>query len=395
MAWNEPGNGNKDPWGRRKNDQGPPDLDEIVKKMQDTLGNLFGGGGSSGGGGGGGGNKNGESSHNNDDGGGGLSGTAIGVIAAILLIIWGLFGLYMIQPAEVGVVTQFGRFKEITQQGLNWHWPYPIEQVEKVNVEKVRFKNHKALMLTEDENIVEIELNVQYRIINAKDYLFNVQDPDSTLLQATESALREIVGTSNMNGVLTSERGRVATETKVLIQKIVERYKTGLIVISVNMQNAQPPAAVQAAFADVIKAREDEERSKNKAYGYANEVVEKASGFADQLREESQAYKAQVVARAEGETKRFLSILTEYEKAPEITRQRLYFESMETVFSNTSKVMVDVQGGNNLMVLPLDSILNNAAHNAMQGSRMNQPQASRLLPQPEDQDKDPRSRGGR
>ncbi|MEK8015959.1 MAG: FtsH protease activity modulator HflK [Candidatus Parabeggiatoa sp.] len=387
MAWNEPGNENKDPWGRRKNEQGPPDLDEIVKKVQDTLGNLFGGGGGS---------KNGGSSRNDDgdEGGEGLSGTAISVIAAILLIIWGLFGLYMIQPAEVGVVTQFGRFKEITQQGLNWHWPYPIEEVQTVNVEQVRVKNHKALMLTEDENIVEIELNVQYRIINAKDYLFNVQEPDSTLLQATESALREIVGTSDMDGVLTNERTRVATETKVLIQDILDRYKTGLTVISVNMQNAQPPAAVQAAFADVIKAREDEERSKNKAYGYANEVVEKANGFADQLREESQAYKAQVVARAEGETKRFLSILTEYEKAPDITRQRLYFESMETVLSNSSKVMIDVQG-NNLMVLPLDSILNNAAHNTIPEPRMNQPESSRLLAQPEDMHKDPRSRGGR
>ncbi len=386
MAWNEPGNENKDPWGRRKNEQGPPDLDEIVKKVQDTLGNLFGGGGS----------KNGGSSRNDDgdEGGEGISGTAISVIAAILLIIWGLFGLYMIQPAEVGVVTQFGRFKEITQQGLNWHWPYPIEQVQTVNVEQVRVKNHKALMLTEDENIVEIELNVQYRIINAKDYLFNVQEPDSTLLQATESALREIVGTSDMDGVLTNERTRVATETKVLIQDILDRYKTGLIVISVNMQNAQPPGAVQAAFADVIKAREDEERSKNKAHAYANEVVEKASGFADQLREEAHAYKAQVVARAEGETKRFLSILTEYEKAPEITRQRLYFESMETVLSNSSKVMIDVQG-NNLMVLPLDSILNNAAHNTIPEPRMNQPESSRLLPQPEDMHKDPRSRGGR
>ncbi|HAI70260.1 MAG TPA: FtsH protease activity modulator HflK [Gammaproteobacteria bacterium] len=387
MAWNEPGNENKDPWGRRKNEQGPPDLDEIVKKVQDTLGNLFGGGGGS---------KNGGSSRNDDgdEGGEGISGTAISVIAAILLIIWGLFGLYMIQPAEVGVVTQFGRFKEITQQGLNWHWPYPIEEVQTVNVEQVRVKNHKALMLTEDENIVEIELNVQYRIINAKDYLFNVQEPDSTLLQATESALREIVGTSDMDGVLTNERTRVATETKVLIQDILDRYKTGLTVISVNMQNAQPPAAVQAAFADVIKAREDEERSKNKAHAYANEVVEKASGFADQLREESQAYKAQVVARAEGETKRFLSILTEYEKAPDITRQRLYFESMETVLSNSSKVMIDVQG-NNLMVLPLDSILNNAAHNTIPEPRMNQPESSRLLAQPEDMHKDPRSRGGR
>lgn len=263
-------------------------------------------------------------------------------------------------------------------------------------MEQVRAVNHKALMLTQDENIVEIELVVQYRVIEAKDYLFNVRDPDSTLQQATESALREIVGTSKMDAVLTSERTRVAADTKVLIQDIVDRYQTGLMVVGVNMQNAQPPAAVQAAFADVIKAREDEERSKNKAHAYSNEIIEKAGGIASRLREEAQAYKAQVVERAEGETKRFLSVLMEYEKAPEITRQRLYLETMESVLSNTSKVVVDIQSGNNLMVLPLDRMLGTATSGQSSSKMMpGSSSASQLSGSEDFRSNDPRSRGGR
>ncbi len=376
MPWNEPGGNGKDPWGHRNKEQGPPDLDDIVQSVQDKIGGLFGGGGSNNGGGE---NSNGEE----------LSWTGIGFIAVIILIIWSLFGFYTIQPAEFGVVTQFGRYKETTEQGLNWHWPYPIEQVQKVNVEEVRALTHRALMLTKDENIVVIELVVQYRVKNAENYLFKVQDPDNTLRQATESALREIVGTSKMDAVLTNERARVAADTKVLIQDIVDRYKTGLIVSSVNMQNAQPPEAVQAAFADVIKAREDEVRSKNKAEGYANEVKQKAIGVTNQLLEEAQGYKAQVTARSLGETRRFLSILKEYEKAPAITRQRLYIESLESVLSNTSKVMVDIKSGNNLMLLPLDKLLGNTSN-----------QSTPALSQPSFtehgvRNNDPRSRGGR
>lgn len=386
MAWNEPGGNGKDPWGHRKNESGPPDLDDIVQKIQDKLSDLFGGGKGKG------------SDHDGQGGGGkGLSWSVIAFLAVILLTIWSLFGFYIVQPAEIGVVTQFGRYKGMTQDGLNWHWPYPIEQVEKVNVKEVRAVTHKALMLTKDENIVEIELVVQYLVNNAKDYLFNVREPDNTLLQATESSLREVVGTSNMNGVLTSERTRVAVETKDLIQTIVDRYQTGLEVIQVNMQNAQPPAAVQAAFADVIKAREDEERSKNKAHAYANEIVERAKGFADKLRQEAQAYKAQVIARSEGETMRFLSILAEYERAPDITRQRLYLETMESVLSNTSKVMIDVQSGNNLMVLPLDRIFGNTANTLPSGSNVipGLSSTARSNDPENNQRNDPRNRGGR
>ncbi|MDM8564147.1 FtsH protease activity modulator HflK [Candidatus Halobeggiatoa sp. HSG11] len=346
MAWNEPGDNNKDPWGK----QGPPDLDEVIQKIQDKLGGIFGGGGSS-----------------NDDGksdNGGNYNPPIGLILLFIVLIWGMFGIYTVQPAEVGVVTRFGKYHETTQQGLNWRIPYPIEQVQKVNVQEVRPVTHKALMLTEDENIVEIEVIVQYRVVSAKDYLFNVTDPDDTLRQATESSLREVVGTSKMDGVLTSERTRVSADTKKLIQEIVDRYETGLTVINVNMQNAQPPAEVQSAFEDVIKAREDQERSKNKAQAYSNEVIEKVKGAADKLRQEAQAYKAQVIARSEGETKRFLSVLTEYEKAPEVTRQRLYLETMESVLSKTSKVILDVNSSNNLMVLPLDKLIGNRVNNS-------------------------------
>jgi membrane protease subunit HflK len=380
MAWNEPGGDGKDPWGHRKKEQGPPDLDDIVNKLQDKLGGIFGGGGGS-------------STDGGGDGSNGLSWSGISFISLIFLIIWSLFGFYMVAPAELGVITQFGRFDRITELGLNWHWPSPIEQVQKVNVEQVRAIEHQTLMLTKDENIVDIGLVVQYRVTDPKDYLFNVSDPDDTLRQATESALREVVGTSKMDAVLTSERTRVALETKILIQDIVDRYKTGLTVSSVNMQNAQPPAAVQAAFADVIKAREDQERSKNQAHGYSNEIVEKAKGDSDQLLEQAEAYKAQVVAHSEGETKRFSSILTEYERAPLITRQRLYLETLESVFENTSKIMLDVQSGNNLMVLPLEGLLDSTANPIAPTNITSRFPTSNL---PEDlRSDDPRSRGGR
>ncbi|MCV6637826.1 FtsH protease activity modulator HflK [Candidatus Albibeggiatoa sp. nov. NOAA] len=349
MAWNEPGGNDKDPWGHRKNEDGPPDLDEVIKKMQDKLNNMFGnkkGGGNDGG------------DSNDNSGGDGISWTALVVIVLTGLIIWALFGFYIVQPAEQGVVTRFGAYNQTTTQGLHWHFPSPIEEVEIVNVEEVRAVTHEALMLTQDENIIKIKLVVQYRVKDAKDYLFNIRDPDSTLHQATESALREIVGTSKMDDVLTSERARVAADTKVLIQDILNRYVTGLTVISVNMQDAQPPNEVQEAFADVIKAREDEERYKNQAQAYANEVVQRAKGLSDKLREESLAYKAQAIAKAEGETQRFLQVLTEYEKAPEITRQRLYLETMEQVLGSTNKIMMDVDSGNNLMLLPLDKLMN-------------------------------------
>lgn len=344
MAWNEPGGNGKDPWGHRNNDQGPPDLDELVKKVQDKLGGLFGGSGNRG----------------SDSGGSGtpeLNPKVIGLIVLGLFIIWLLFGFYTVQPAYKGVELRFGKFTTVTDQGLNWHIPYPIESVVKVNVEEIRAVPHEALMLTQDENIVEIALVAQYQIQNAEHYLFNVKEPDNTLRQATESALREVVGMSKMDEVLTSGRDKVAHDTRVLAQEILNRYATGLIIRSINLQNAQPPDQVQAAFADAIKAREDEERLKNKAEAYRNEVTQKAGGIADSIVQKAEAYRSQVVEKANGESRRFLSILQEYQAAPQITRKRLYLETMETVLAQTSKVMVDIEQGNPLLFLPLDKMM--------------------------------------
>lgn len=391
MAWNEPGGNGKDPWGHRKGEQGPPDLEDIVKKMQDKLNDLFGGGGGDGGG---------KQSNRNDDDGGELSWQMIVVGFLVILVVWSLFGFYLVEPAEKGIETRFGRFTRITSQGLNWHIPYPIEKVEKVDVEYVRHTKHKALILTKDENIVEIELVVQYRIENPSDYLFKVRDPDETLNQSIESALREIVGTSKMDAVLTSERTRVAQDTKKLIQETIDRYQTGLRIISVNMQDAQPPEAVQSAFADVIKAREDRETYKNEAYAYVKEVKNRADGQAKKLVEEAKGYKARITQLATGETERFISILTEYHKAPSIMRTRLYLEMMETVLSSTSKIILDTQGGNHLMYLPLDRLLerNDTIQETANKSTLTTQEPPRQAPPPESErgrSLDRNDRGGR
>jgi modulator of FtsH protease HflK len=344
MAWNEPGKDGKDPWGRRPN-QGPPDLDEVVDQIKEKLNQLFGGGS---------GNSPKEPSGRSD-----FSFKKMLPFIVLGIVLWGATGFYIIQPAFQGVETRFGKYTQTTSQGLNWRFPYPIEDVSKVNVEEVRAIRHKAVMLTQDENIVEVELVVQYQVSDAKDYLFNVQDPDNTLHHATESALREVVGNSKMDDVLTSGRDVVAQNTKVSTQEILNRYKTGLMVRSINMQNAQPPEEVQGAFADVIKAREDEERSKNKADAYRNEIVQKAGGGADKTTQEAEAYRAQVIEHALGETRRFNSILTEYKKAPEITRQRMYLETVEYVLQHTGKVLVDTKQSNPLLVLPTDKLFGN------------------------------------
>ena len=345
MAWNEPGgNGDKDPWntnrGNRGN-QGPPDLDEVLKNLQKKFGNLFGG-------------KGGRS------GGGKMStagGFGIGLVIAILLLFWIATGFYKIEEAERGIVLRFGEHVYTTQKGLHWHFPIPIERVEKVDVTKVYTIPINATMLTQDENIVDIIGTVQYQIDNAEKYTFNVKNPEISLAQVTESALRESIGRSKMDYVITEGRGEIALQVKGIIQEIVNNYQTGLNIFKVNIQNAKPPEAVKDAFDDVTQAREDEERFKNEAEAYRNEVLPKARGASARMREEADAYKNEVIARAEGEAERFNQLLTEYKKAPEITRERLYLEMMESVLSNSSKVMVDVEGGNNLLYLPLDKLM--------------------------------------
>jgi membrane protease subunit HflK len=367
MAWNEPGGSRgRDPWSGRNNDndQGPPDLDEVVRKMQESLGGLFGG--SNGGG--------------NRMGGGGASSGKLTFILFIILSIWMATGIYVVDQAERGVVLRFGRFVTTTLPGLRWHWPYPIESVQIVNTEQIRnleigYRSTstgrqpmgsvpvEALMLTQDENIIDIKFAVQYRVKDAKDFLYNVKDPSATLQQITESAVREVIGKSKMDFALTEGRGEIVDRARRLIQEILDRYQTGIDVTSVNMQDAQPPEEVQAAFADAVKAREDEQRLKNEAETYANDILPKARGAAARQLEEANGYKARVIASAEGESNRFMKVLEQYEKAPAVTRKRLYLESMEEILAGNTKVLVGSEG-NNLLYLPLDQLVgrNSASH---------------------------------
>ena len=345
MAWNEPGgNGDKDPWNTKRGnrgDQGPPDLDEVFKNLQKKFGSLFGGkGGRSG-------------------GGAGISGGGFGIslVIVILLIFWMATGFYKVEEAERGVVLRFGEKVYTTQRGLHWHFPTPIEHVEKVNVTKVYTIPLNATMLTQDENIVDIHGTIQYQIDNAENYLFNVRNPEISLSQVTESALRQSIGRSKMDYVITEGRGEIGLQVKGIIQQVVNNYKTGLNIFKVNIQSAKPPEAVKDAFDDVTRAREDEERFKNEAEAYRNEVIPKARGASARMREQADAYKNEVIARAEGEAERFNKLYVEYKKAPKITRDRLYIEMMESVLSNSSKIMVDVKGGNNLLYLPLDKLM--------------------------------------
>lgn len=356
MPWNEPGGGNRDPWsgGGRGGDQGPPDLDEVLRRLSAKLGGVFGGG-------------------RGGRGGGGGKGGSIGLltVAVIILIAWGLSGIYIISEGERGVVLRFGQFQSVQGPGPHWHIPYPIESMERVDVDQVRSSQHRATMLTQDENIVDIEISVQYRVKDPRDYLFNVRLPDApnqmtgTLYQTLESAVRESVGKSKMDFVLGEGRAEIAQATRTLMQETLDGYQTGLEVTTVNLQQAQPPEAVQGAFADAIKAREDEVRFRNQAEAYANSVIPESRGQAARLVEEANAYRDQVVAIAQGEASRFTQLLTEYEKAPRVTRERLYIETMQQVLANSSKVMVDVKEGNNLLYLPLDRIIQQSAGGAV------------------------------
>ena len=362
MAWNEPGgSGNKDPWGggNRGNDQGPPDLDEVVKQLQQKFGSIFGGSKKGG---------NGSSA-----GGGNAGSIGLGVIAVVLLAVWAISGIYIVDEGRRGVVLQFGAYTKTTMPGPHWH-PRFIQSVSVVNVEESRaltvgFRQtggnrpssstvgRESLMLTQDENIVDVKLAVQYKVKSASDYLFRVRDPEVVLRQATESAIREIIGKNDMDFILKEGRADITSQAMRLIQTTLDRYGTGLIITTVNLQDAQPPEQVQDAFADAVKAQGDSERVKNEAEAYSNDIIPRARGKAARQIAEANAYKEQVIAEAEGEASRFKQVLAEYVKAPEVTRKRLYLESMESVLGNSSKVMVDVKSGNNIMYLPLDQMV--------------------------------------
>jgi membrane protease subunit HflK len=346
MAWNEPGNnGNqRDPWGGgggKGGDQGPPDLDEVIRSLNKKLNGLFGKGGKGGSGNG---------------GDAGASGGVLGLLFAAIFVIWFGMGIYQVNQQELAVVLRFGKYHDTVEPGLQWNPPL-IDEVTKINVTRVRSSTHNGLMLTEDENMINVELSVQYTVSNPKDFLLAVRDPELSLHHATESALRHVVGSSVMHDVLTDGRENIAIEIQARLQNYLNDYSTGIQVAKVNVEETRPPREVQAAFDDVIKAREDEQRVKNEAEAYANGIVPEARGMAQRLIEEANAYKQSVIAQAQGQAARFEALLTEYKLAPEVTRERLYIEAIEAVMTNSSKVMVDVEGGNNMMYLPLDRIV--------------------------------------
>ena len=375
MPWDEPDKDRQSKnSGQRGGSSGPPEIDDIVSDIQDKFSRIFsnfGGGSSS------------KGPNDPSDSGSGSSKSpkksgsrkplmllALAVVAGI----WISSGLYVVEQGEQGVELRFGEYTRTTDAGLRWHFPVPIEEVLIVNVQKVNTVEvgyrvsernrtltpvtREALMLTADENIIDIQFAVQYDIKDPKDLLFNVSDPLHLVVrQATESAVREIVGGNTMDFAITEGRAAIAQDTRVLLQEVLDRYKTGVNVRAVEMQNAQPPAEVKAAFDDAVKAREDEERIKNEAEAYANDVIPRARGQAARIIQEAQAYKESIVARAQGEASRFEQIYTEYRKAPEITRDRLYLESIEAVLTNSTKLIIDQDSSNNIIYLPLDQLM--------------------------------------
>jgi len=352
MAWND--NNNQNPWGN--NGQTPPELDQVIIDFKKKFSGVFGG----------------KPPSNSDTprlpSVGGLK-----YIFILALLVWVLSGIYIIDPAEKGVVLRFGAFQEETGQGPHWHLPYPIETLNRVNVEQIRTAqigyrdaisnrrggnvSSESLMLTKDENMIDAKFAVQYKINDVQAYLFNVENPDMTLRHVVESAIRQVVGTNTMDYVLTDGRVAIADSIKEKSQELLDIYQTGLQITTVNMQDAQPPEQVQASFSDAVKAREDKQRLINEAQTYANDILPKSRGKAARMLEESKAYKSEVVSKSEGEASRFGQILAEYEKAPEVTRERLYRETMENVFANTSKVIVDSKA-NSMMYLPIDKLIN-------------------------------------
>ena len=355
MAWNDPQWGNRD---NRKN-SGPPDLDEVWRKFNQKLGGMFGGkpGGSGG-----------------DEGGGGPtiglpgSGKLAGILLAVGAVVWLASGFYIVDTGQRGVELRFGQYLATTEPGPRWHLPWPIESREVVNVDQVRTVEigyrdtvqnkvpKESLMLTKDENIVDLQFAVQYILKDPKDFLFINRAPEDSALQIAETAMREIVGKNTMDFVLYEGRAEIAVQARQLMQAIHDRHRTGISISQVTLQNIQPPEQVQAAFDDAVKAGQDRERLKNEAEAYFNDVVPRARGLASRLSAEAEGYKLAVVANAEGEASRFAQILAAYQRAPQVTRQRMYLETMQTVMNNTTKIIVDQKGGNSLLYLPLDKL---------------------------------------
>jgi membrane protease subunit HflK len=344
MAWNEPGGnpGKRNPWGSNKPDQGPPDLDEVIRNLQRRLSALFGGG------------TGGRSTGGSAPG----RGFGLGTILLALATIWAFTGLYRVDAAERGIILRFGKHVDTTLPGLHWHMPWPIETKQIVNTAAIDSFTEQTRMLTSDENLVDINMEVQYRRANALDYAFNVYKPEDTLKEVSESAIREAIGRSKLDSVLESGRLDIVTRTKELVQRTLDAYKTGLEVTAVNLQDVRVPNEVAPAQADAIKAREDRDRLSLAAQAYANDLIPRARGNAARQVQDAQAYKSKKVANAEGEAERFAKLLAEYERAPGVTRERLYIETIERVLKSSRKVFLDTKGdGSNLVYLPIDKLL--------------------------------------
>lgn len=385
MAWNEPGgnSNNQDPWGggnkKGGGRQGPPDLDEALRKLQDKINSIFGG-------------------KKKPSGQGSGGGFAIVLIALVVLVgFWLSTAIYKVDEQERAVILRLGKYHETVGPGLNIYFP-PIDQKFQHNVTRERAYTRQGPMLTEDENIIEVPLTVQYKISNLEDFVLNVDGPEMSLQQATESALRHVVGSTSMDQVLTEGREVLAVDVRERLQRFIDMYRTGIVVTGVNVQNAQAPKEVQEAFDDVIRAREDEQREKNNAETYANGVVPEARGLAQRILEEANGYREEVIARAEGESERFTMLVTEYHKAPEVTRKRLYLDTMEEMYSNSSKVLLTGdKGQNSLLYLPLDKMLQQG-QSAPVSRTSNEPVDSSLLNTPTSNDaisRSLRSRGSR
>lgn len=361
MAWNEPGgSGGKDPWGGG-GDQGPPDLDEVMRKMQQRLNRLFGG---SGGGGTGSGNG------------------PLYVVLVLLVVAWTLYdATHVIDQSERGVVLRFGEYVDTMDPGMGWRLPRPFETVEKVNVTQVERMPLQAQLLTKDLNLIRIDLVIQFKVKDEQKYLFAVRDPDFSLKEASESALRQVVGGKTMDDILSRGGGRdeLVNETWEQIQFTLDKYATGLQVTKVNLNNTQPPEEVQAAFQDAIKAEEDEDTKKKQAQAYANDVVPKAEGLAEQMIQEAEAYKQEVVNNAKGDASRFLQTYEEYKKAPQVTRTRMYIDTVQSMLANSSKVLVKMDQGNSLMYLPIDRFMQGQGGGSQQGGQFRMEDMSKTV----------------
>lgn len=373
MAWNEPGNNDKDPWKNKggKN-QGPPDLDDLLKDLGQKFGGIFGGKSSGGG-----------------NSGKSFTSVGIGLILVVAILVYAFSGFYTIKEAEKGIVLRFGQYAGTVEPGLSWKWTF-VDRVIPVDMQTTRDLPASGFMLTQDENVVRVEMEVQYRVVDARNYIFSVTNADDSLSQSLDSALRYVVGHERMDNILTSGREVVRQAVWEELEKIIEPYNLGLIVVDVNFKDARPPEEVKDAFDDAIAAQEDEVRFLREAEAYARGIEPRARGRVKRMEQEALAYKEQTLLDAQGEVAKFEKLLPEYQAAPEVTRQRMYISALEKVYSNTSKVMVDVDGGNSMMYLPLDKIME------QQGLRTNTlPQSSSTINQQQGSNNTSPSKSGR